>query len=262
MKTLLLSALLALSATASAHDLFGRGELEGDGHVVTSQREVGPFHRVVLRTQLDAEISRGDATSVTVAVDSNLQGEITVQVEGDELVVDAEREIDPDRSSRVRITLPDLRGVELAGAGDVDIRGFSADSLGLLLSGAGDVTFRGGAHRLDAQLSGVGDLKVDLDGRAERIAVRLTGTGNVELASGAADRLDARVSGAGSVEAKHLVAHSAELEVSGVGGISARLDGGDARFEVSGIGGIEWWGDAQVRSEESEGMGGITHHRG
>lgn len=204
MRSLLLAPLLLLAAAAPAQE---RGFM------------VGSFERLRVEGPFEVEVVAGPpravATGDRVALD-----QVAVRTNGDTLVVNAGPLAWAGRKNaslpKLRVSVPALRGVALAGGARVRA-----------------AEMRGG--RVELMLTGGGSLDV---GRvsAEDLIVNLTGTGAITLA-GTAARARIRNYGAGSVDAGALIAGDANLtsESSGDIRIEARYT---ARATALGSGGI------------------------
>ena len=97
---------------------------------------------------------------------------------------------------KVRITVPDLAGYDVAGSGDAKITGLKGKSFVASISGSGDVTASGSADHVEASISGSGD--IDLKNVKSRNAeVSVTGSGDIAVS--ASEKLDASIAGSGSV---------------------------------------------------------------
>jgi hypothetical protein len=130
-------------------------------------------------------------------------------------------------------TIADVAGeanIRASGAGSV--RMGQASQLTAHLSGAGSLhatRLRG----LDARLSGAGGVTVeDIAGPVE---AQVSGVGRVKLAGGRASSLRASVSGVGGVDFGG-VAESLDASISGMGSIRVKQVTGEVRKSVSGIG--------------------------
>jgi hypothetical protein len=228
---------LALSFLASPALAHGWGSLEGDGHKVTQPRTVGTFDAVRLEGSLDVEVKVGAPASAAVTIDSNLQPEVEVRVEGRTLVVSTRHGISYRGVGKVELGMPALAAVAIDGSGDVRIDGASGGDLRLSIEGSGDLRWNGGSARtLEVELSGSGDM--DLAGSAEALRVS--------------------VEGSGDVRARGLVAHDARIRVEGSGDVAVTLAGGSLDAEVSGSGDVHWSGDAKVERVAVSGSGEIS----
>jgi hypothetical protein len=232
-----IAAALALSLLAPPALANGWGSLEGDGHKVTQPRTAGAFDAVRLEGSLDVEVKVGVPVAVAVTIDSNLQPEVEVRVEGRTLVVSARHAISYRGVGKVELGVPTLTALAIDGSGDVRIDGASGGDLRLSIEGSGDLRWSGGAARkLEAEISGSGDM--DLAGTAEVLRVS--------------------VEGSGDVRARGLVAKDARIRVEGSGDVEVTLAGGSLDAEVSGSGDVRWSGDAKVERVAVSGSGEIS----
>jgi hypothetical protein len=218
---LLSAAPFAAAATATANDhslfsssLFGRGE-KGSGILTTRTFDVVAFDRVSLDGGFDVYVTVGGETAVTVTVDDNLAELFTAEVEAGTLRLDWKKACRPSRKCRVDVTLPELKGFTVSGAGDVGITGVRGARLELRINGAGDMEVSGSVDKLELVVSGAGD---------------------VEAGELAAQDVEVRVSGAGDATVR--AARSLDATVSGVGEITYLGDPAEKRTRVSGVGEI------------------------
>ncbi len=211
----------AADATASASDhslfhrgLFGRGE-KGSGTLITRTFDVAGFDRIALDGGFDVYVTVGGETDVTVTVDDNLAELFTAEVEAGALHLDWKKACRPDRKCRVDVTLPELKGFTVNGAGDVGITGVRGARLELRINGAGDMEVSGSVDKLDLVVSGAGDVEAG-ELAAQDVEVRVSGAGDATVR--AARSLDATVSGVGEITYLGDPAEK-ETRVSGVGEI-------------------------------------------
>lgn len=119
--------------------------------------------------------------------------------------------------AEVTVVLPEVSGVRIKGAGKVTYHGFTQDELNIDITGSGDVDLEGKAERLDAEISGSGEVS------AYRLVVKTA-------------RL--RVSGSGDIRAT--VTQSVKARVSGSGKIKISGNPQDRDTDVSGSGKIRF----------------------
>ena len=173
--------------------------IRGDGNVVEQTRLVSEFSRIDHASFGDVNIRVGESYSVLLSADSNLQEYLTVEVEGDRLVLAQvnNTRLETDSSVVYTITVPSLRTVDSSSIGSISIIGLAADEFDLMISGAADATLNDVRFdSLNVDISGVGD--VNIDGTVNRQNVEISGAGDYEAASLASERAEVRISGAGS----------------------------------------------------------------
>jgi hypothetical protein len=206
---LLLSSLLVLAGCKDER-------IEGSGKIVTESRPVGKFTAVSLSGIGRLLIERGEAESLTVTVDDNLVPLFTSEVRDGTLHLSVARGKSPANEAVYKVTVSDLRHVELSGAGSVEAAGLDGETLSLAVSGAGSAKVAGRADFVRLTVSGAGDI----DAAAltvKRAKVEVSGAGDAIV--NASDELDARISGAGGIS--YLGAPKVTSQVSGAGSIAA-----------------------------------------
>jgi len=234
-----LALLTAAPALAGPSSWFGQG-VEGNGKLETTTRSLPAYQKVELRTSLDVVITEGATAQTRVTVDGNLQPLLTTKVEGDTLVIEAEKNLDESRGAKVELVMPRFAGVEIRGSGDVRVeRSSPSEAVELGIHGSGDLRFRGSARSVKAQVQGSGDL---------------------QLAGGKAERLEVTIRGSGDVSARELPVRDATVNIQGSGNAELTATGGELSFDIRGSGDVAWWGEGQVKRSSVRGSGNVTHH--
>jgi Putative auto-transporter adhesin, head GIN domain len=173
----------------------------GGGPRVTVTRDVAPFDRIEVSDSLDVNVVPGSGDQVRVRAGRDVMDRVRTESSGGVLqldIVDRGIVIGPDPLADVRIEVPadSLSGIEIAGSGDVDVRGIDEDRLELLVRGAGDVTASGTVDHLDATIEGAADAELD-DLAARTATVTVEGAADADLR--VSEELDVTVHGAGDV---------------------------------------------------------------
>lgn len=195
---------------------------------------VGAFDRVEVAGSYDIKIVEGDKPSVTATGGQAILDETEVVVEGGTL------QIRPKKDNAFRwnwkgtkvqftITAAALRGVALAGAGDVDIDKVSGDFEGEL-AGSGSLKMATvDANNLKLSIAGSGDASGA--GKTNNLELEIAGSGNVELGGLAAKTADLSIAGSGNIGAN--VSETAKVSIAGSGNV--KVSGG-AKCDVSKFG--------------------------
>jgi len=215
---------------------------EGSGNVVFEPFPVEPFGDIVLNGEGVAIVTEGDH-GVFVSVEDDVLPSVQVEVRGETLVLG--REVDwidgvrPTVPIEYRVTLPDLRSVEVSGSGRAAIRHMRASQgLSLAVTGSGAI---------DA---------VDVEGGD--VAVEVSGAGSVRVSGLFAEGFVCDISGSGRVTAAG-TAETIKLDIGGSGlyrGVELR--GLRAQAEVGGVGQAFVWAEEQLEVEVS-GLGKVTY---
>ena len=91
------------------------GGIRGNGHLVSEQRNVGPFVNVETGGAFRVEWNRG-APSASITVDENLMQYVEMEVRDKVLHVRTTRSVRPTHSIRLALTSSALEGASFSGA--------------------------------------------------------------------------------------------------------------------------------------------------
>ena len=98
---------------------------------------------------------------------------------------------------RVEVTLPNVSRLSLSGAGNVIYHDIEREELSVDVSGAGTINVAGTVTRLEADVSGAGDIEA-YSLRAAHGRLSVSGAGNIKATS--EQSVVARVSGVGNIK--------------------------------------------------------------
>ncbi len=188
----------------------------GDGKVVSSLRDVGPFHGVEASGAIVLDVTVGGSSRVEVLTDGNLQAKVITEIREGILVVRTEGSIDPTGDVKVVVVTEALDRLELSGACDATVRGLSGGELAIDASGASEI---------------------DVSGRLARLTIETSGASDIDAGALVADAVRLDVSGASEV-----IVHARELldiEASGASKISQRGPGRIGKVDLSGASTLE-----------------------
>jgi hypothetical protein len=244
-----------------------------DGPVAQSRVLSGGFARVKVAGPFEVTIQEGSPAAAVVTARAEIQEKVKVEVRGDTLVLEpAERPAwtwtPKEDRVEVAVTLPELRGLEVAGSGQVRAEsGAAPRDLRLILAGSGSMEWKGTAAALDLSLSGSGVLRASGPSRSLAVAVSgsgeasysgktgparigLSGSGKVSL-SGEGEALEASTSGSGDLEAADFPVRDAQVSIAGSGDMALRMAGGTLTARIAGSGKVVYRGEAKVESSVS-----------
>jgi hypothetical protein len=189
--------------------------IKGSGVPTTKAFEVDTFDQVRFSGSGEFNIKCGEEQSMTVSFDDNLMEFVEVTVENGKLKLDVTESYSSGTGLKVDITVPELKLVELSGAGKANITNFSGEKLSVDISGAATIIAEGTAETVDVEASGACTLKL-LDLEAKNGNFDMTGAGSAKVH--VTEKLDAKISGVGSV--KYKGDPEVNEDISGVGSVS------------------------------------------
>ena len=199
--------------SVNGHEGVPLSELDLNGKAPTELVLAGPDNVIV---------TRGDKLTINVGGDPQVAEALRFTLDGKSLGVMRKNGWKGDGKATVRVTLPDLAKLTLAGSGTID-----ADRL------SGDV---------DAVIAGSGTARVAaID--TDKLEVTIAGSGTLE-AAGRAKELNLTVAGSGNAKMAGLKVDSADVTIAGSGDASFASDG-TVKATVMGSGDVTVTGSAK-----------------
>lgn len=219
--------------------------MANDG-TVRETREVSGFDRVTLKEFGKLFIIQGEEEALTIESPPEILERITSEVKEGELFLGIKGGIMDKFTDFIssslgghqiifKVSVIELRGLNIFGAGSANADDIKTDQLALKLSGAGSIKMRG--------LS------------TEAMKVSLPGTGKIELAGTAVEQ-KVNISGAGGYSARKLESKIAEVHLSGAGkGIVWATD--DLDISITGLGSVDYYGSPNLKQSVT-GLGNVV----
>jgi hypothetical protein len=223
--------------------------------MATKEFNYSGFTRINVRFAMEIEIVRADTFSVSVSGSDTLLDNINVSLEGDRLILGYNLNLvsifaAPFTRAHARITLPDLRELNISGAARGNVRGFdSPNDFTLYIAGASHLEISdmsagsmrwdlSGASRINGQVKIAGD--VDL---------RITGASRIDL-KGTAQDMNVEATGASHIDLYDFSVRNARVKLTGASRSTVSLNG-KLDVDLSGASVLEYagqvtMGDARV----------------
>jgi hypothetical protein len=175
----------------------GGAMTHGSGVQKTETRPVGRFTAVRVASSATVLIEQTGNDCLTVTGDDNLVSFFTSEVRDGTLNLDYTKGRSFEgRIPVYRITMGDLRAVEVAGSGDIEATNLKGDALKVSVAGSGDARLAGEVNDLAVTLSGSGDVDA-AKLTAKRVTAEISGSGDLTVS--ASDALDAKIRGSGNI---------------------------------------------------------------
>lgn len=194
MRKLALLFLLPVLAAGCHHGKFSA--VKGNGKRELQKRQVAAFTSISTNGAFTIEVTCQKDLSLEVEGDENVLGFVETEVAGNILRIDNRQSYDVSEPVRIKISIPNLEGLSINGAGHIDVKGIKNDKFEIDSNGAPTVTVSGTTKMVDINANGAG--KVDTQNlHATRAVVDARGVAKVDL--DVADQLDVEISGPSSV---------------------------------------------------------------
>ena len=189
--------LLLIAAIALPACHHGRlSQMRGSGKRVQQKRQVSAFKSIDTEGNFSIEITCQKDLSVEVEGDDNILEAVSTEVSGEVLRLTNTKSYSVNEPVKLKISVPNLEGLSVTGAGRIDIRGMSNDAFDIDSEGAPFITVAGKTKVIKIDSNGAGVIDTH-ELSASRATVESNGASKIDL--DVADQLDVTVSGASTV---------------------------------------------------------------
>ena len=186
--------LLPLLAAGCHHRI--RAEIRGSGNRVMQKREISPFTSISTEGAFEIEVTCQKDPSLEIEGDDNVLDLVTAEVGGNVLRLKSTKSYSTNEPVRVKITVPNLEGLSVSGAGRIEIKNVKNEKFEIDSNGAPNITVAGNTNVIDIDSNGAG--RIDTHNlHASRAVVDSKGVSRIDL--DVKDQLDVTVSGPSSV---------------------------------------------------------------
>ena len=188
--------LIGLSSAATAMGGMTTQCVEGNGQLGSEMRNLPVFTQVKADGGFEIGSICGRTQRVQVTAETNLLPRIQMRVQGQTLVISTDTSVCAKKDLRIDIHVPRLERFSADGAVDAVVADIRTERFILDLAGSGNATLAGQAGRLDARLTGAGDLHA-AELITRQTSVSLEGAGQATVH--ATQRLEATIDGTGDI---------------------------------------------------------------
>ncbi len=201
---------------------FGGEQINGNGNIVTAQRNVGSFNSIEAGGAFEVRIRQDAGHTVRVETDENLFEFLDVFTDGNTLVVRPKQghNLDPSKAIIVYASAPEFKALDASGAtkiiGDAPITG---NELELGASGASEISLDVNVSKLQADLSGASTLQ--LRGSSSTMRTEASGSSSIKCMDLATEETTLDLSGASNAE----VSANRQLNIDASGASDVRYRG-------------------------------------
>ena len=188
MKKLLFLVVAAFVASGCHHI----GQVKGSGNRSLQKRDVAAFTSISTEGAFDIQVTCQQQPSLQIEADDNILPIITTEVANNVLHLRPSRGYSSSEPVIIKITVPNLEGLNVSGAGKVDITGLKNDKFEIDSSGAPTIKVAGNTKVVDISTSGAA--KIDTHKlHSSKAVVDSKGVSSIDL--DVADQLDVTISG-------------------------------------------------------------------
>jgi len=212
--------------------------IQGSGEIIQSERSVNNFTEINSSISGKVTVSLGNEYKVTVNAQQNIADVLETVVENGALEIKykTNTQISTHKPVEVHVSLPNITTLTLRGSGDIIVLDrLNADKLTLKIAGSGDII--------------ADEIKTN------ELNAAISGSGTLNMRSGIADEEKLKISGSGTIDVAGLKSRASDIVISGSG--KARVNVSEQlNVKISGSGTMYYSGDPMVTKQIS-GSGSI-----
>jgi hypothetical protein len=212
--------------------------VQGSGNLIKESRSEAGFTGIAVSGPMDVELTQGNDFAIDVESDDNIMPYIITEKKGQVLELRMRDNINVRTTQHivVKITMPELREISIAGSGAVKTMGrvSSPDKIRLNVAGSGDMILDVKSPFISANIAGSG--KIIAEGETQKLDIDIVGSGDFlaeELKSE-----EVKVSVGGSGKAKVFASRELDVSVAGSGDIYYRGDP-NIKKSIAGSGNVQ-----------------------
>lgn len=186
----------AYGASVMAH------ETSSDEDHITKTYSLTDFDEIAIGGVYEVEVNVGSSYGISLTGDAKKMEQVKVYEDDGTLHLNMRKQ---KRKTKIKntgngivavITLPELNAFNISGVASADVDGVNSAEFGLSVAGVAEVNIEGRCEKLDARVSGVGELNAKSLKCKEAEAV-LTGVGEISVF--ASDSVNVSATGVGEV---------------------------------------------------------------
>lgn len=220
------AAAVAVAGCNGMSDWGHRGEeRELSGETGSRSVALEGFEEVSLSGPDHVVVTAGDEFSIRAEGDEAVLDSLEFEVRGDELRIERENNSwfgsGPGGVATIHVTMPSIRGVSIAGSGNVTVDRAEVPEFSVEIAGSGDLEVTALATgKTNIDIAGSGGFKAA--GISTAIELDIAGSGDVDISELQAETMEVDIAGSGDVEAYV----TGEVEASFIGSGDVRVRGG------------------------------------
>lgn len=135
------------------------GAAKGSGNIGSEQRDIAGFSKIDASGIFQVEIVAQKDFAVEVEADDNLLQYVKTEVRGDTLEISLEKRVKTSNPLRVRISAPNIDGIEASGVVRVSVADLKNSELAVNTSGASKIKLAGETGVLIVDVSGASNVE-------------------------------------------------------------------------------------------------------
>lgn len=221
---------LLLISGALIMALFGsscKRTVHGEGPVINDKRNIEKINEIELSIPANLTLITADSFGCIIGAQQNIANAIKTKVSGDELKIESDNNLEPEKSIDLVIALPHLKNLTVNGSGVVNgLNTINEEEVAIELNGSGSIRLAVKTEELKCEINGSG-------------AITFSGKGN---------KIRSSINGSGDLHAYQFDAEQGRVDISGSG--DAELNVSDElKAEINGSGNVHYHGNPHVKTD-------------
>ncbi|MEX2349603.1 MAG: head GIN domain-containing protein [Flavobacteriaceae bacterium] len=235
---LITTVILALAFTTTQAQ-WKTQNIKGNGNVQTKSYTTSAYEEVQVGGNFHVTLTEGNVGAITLKAESNLIEHIVIETKGNALHIKTEKNtnLKPSSGKRIEVTVPvgTLTKVSLAGSGEItSSKTIQSEMLAVRLAGSGDM---------------------ELSVKTTSLEVSVAGSGNIIL-TGTTTDLKGSIAGSGDANLEGLKSTNAEVKIAGSGNFKVNCTE-MLEAKIAGSGNIYYIGNPTKLKTSEAGSGKI-----
>ena len=211
----LIAGVILISSFTSC--IFNFSGIKGNGTIKKEVRTVRDFSEIEVSGMYKVYLTQGKTNSLSIEGDENLMQYVITKNEGDKLVIETKKSLNPTGDLKVYLSFISLESIDLSGACEViGENRLKFDQIEFEGSGASEFTLDMKADKVEFDLSGASE--IHLTGKANK--VNIDGSGAIKISAFNFIINDCKVDLSGASEADLNVTNNLSIDVSGAATIT------------------------------------------
>lgn len=178
-----------------------RGKINGEGSTVSKTLNIDQFKSLGLAVNADLYLSKGNTQQVKIEAQQNIIDNIKRTVEKGSWSIEFDKNVGSHDKIKIYITLPTVKGLSIAGSGNIvgkdDFN--NLDELDMSIAGSGNIEFSGSGNKVSISIAGNGDVDAE-NFKARQCDISIAGNGDCTI--DVDDSLNVSIAGNGDVNYK------------------------------------------------------------
>lgn len=208
-------------------------KIKGKGEIISETRNAANYNSIDLAMSATVHFTQAPGYSLTISGQENILDHVITQVEGNRLVIRVRSGsiLGHHDPVHVYVSAPGVTSLEVSGSGDmVSDSAWSQDELSVRISGSGNIT-------IASVLSG-------------HLTASISGSGSIRASGGNSDQEELKISGSGTIDLRLVESATVYTTTSGSGETYVNATG-LLDVTISGSGNVWYYGTPSINTRVS-----------